>query len=172
MNGSSLINALARSNIFIAHPIYKCHSCLWHIISFYSSGLSKYHHLCFAGDNAVISFKSMKAGSSINNFQLIFNFVFFVLFFFQVLGCLFYAYYIFMRLCIPLFRNISREPFSLKVLVLCIFNSILPGRDHPCTHTHTKSGHVGCSVLIVNNAVFMILHPKQSDWSIGIFGPH
>ncbi|XP_078263753.1 sterol O-acyltransferase 1 isoform X2 [Rhinoraja longicauda] len=45
----------------------------------------------------------------------------------QVLGCLFYAYYIFMRLCIPLFRNISREPFSLKVLVLCIFNSILPG---------------------------------------------
>ncbi|XP_078417581.1 sterol O-acyltransferase 1-like isoform X1 [Cetorhinus maximus] len=45
----------------------------------------------------------------------------------QVLGCLFYAYYIFVRLCIPLFRNISREPFSLKVLVLCIFNSILPG---------------------------------------------
>ncbi|XP_072919419.1 sterol O-acyltransferase 1 [Hemitrygon akajei] len=45
----------------------------------------------------------------------------------QVLGCLFYAYYIFVRLCIPLFRNISQEPFSLKVLVLCIFNSILPG---------------------------------------------
>ncbi|NP_001087028.1 sterol O-acyltransferase 1 S homeolog [Xenopus laevis] len=45
----------------------------------------------------------------------------------QVLGCLFYAYYVFVRLCIPLFRNISQEPFSLRVLVLCIFNSILPG---------------------------------------------
>ncbi|XP_053549904.1 sterol O-acyltransferase 1 [Bombina bombina] len=45
----------------------------------------------------------------------------------QVLGCLFYAYYVFVRLCIPLFHNISQEPFSLRVLVLCIFNSILPG---------------------------------------------
>ncbi|KAM4021892.1 sterol O-acyltransferase 1 isoform 1-T1 [Anomaloglossus baeobatrachus] len=45
----------------------------------------------------------------------------------QVLGSLFYAYYVFVRLCIPLFRNISQEPFSLRVLVLCIFNSILPG---------------------------------------------
>ncbi|XP_069088203.1 sterol O-acyltransferase 1 [Pleurodeles waltl] len=45
----------------------------------------------------------------------------------QVLGCTFYAYYVFVRLCIPLFWNISQEPFSLRVLVLCIFNSILPG---------------------------------------------
>ncbi|MEE6495787.1 hypothetical protein FKM82_002146 [Ascaphus truei] len=45
----------------------------------------------------------------------------------QVLGCLFYVYYVFVRLCIPLFRNVSKEPFSLRVLVLCIFNSILPG---------------------------------------------
>ncbi|XP_066453489.1 sterol O-acyltransferase 1 [Eleutherodactylus coqui] len=45
----------------------------------------------------------------------------------QVLGCLFYAYYVFVRLCIPLFRNISLEPFSLRVMVLCVFNSILPG---------------------------------------------
>ncbi|XP_068098684.1 sterol O-acyltransferase 1 [Hyperolius riggenbachi] len=47
--------------------------------------------------------------------------------FLQVLGCLFYAYYVFVRLCIPLFHNISQEPFSLRVLVLCVFNSILPG---------------------------------------------
>ncbi|XP_006003185.2 sterol O-acyltransferase 1 [Latimeria chalumnae] len=47
--------------------------------------------------------------------------------FVQVLGCLFYAYYVFVRLCIPVFRNISQEPFNLRVLVLCIFNSILPG---------------------------------------------
>ncbi|XP_053324689.1 sterol O-acyltransferase 1 [Spea bombifrons] len=45
----------------------------------------------------------------------------------QVLGCLFYVYYVFVRLCIPLFRNISQEPFSLRVFVLCIFNCILPG---------------------------------------------
>ncbi|XP_039623724.1 sterol O-acyltransferase 1 [Polypterus senegalus] len=47
--------------------------------------------------------------------------------FLQVLGCLFYVYYVFMRLCIPQFRNISLQPFNLKVTVLCVFNSILPG---------------------------------------------
>ncbi|EPY82537.1 hypothetical protein CB1_000644002 [Camelus ferus] len=31
------------------------------------------------------------------------------------------------RLCGPLFRNIKEEPFSARVLVLCVFNSILPG---------------------------------------------
>lgn len=44
----------------------------------------------------------------------------------QVFGCFFYMYYIFERLCTPLFRNIREEPFSARVLVLCIFNSILP----------------------------------------------
>ncbi|NWH49479.1 SOAT1 acyltransferase, partial [Fregata magnificens] len=48
-------------------------------------------------------------------------------FLFQVLGSLFYAYYIFVRLCIPQFRNSSQETFNLRGLVLCIFNSILPG---------------------------------------------
>uniref|UniRef100_A0A6J0TGT9 O-acyltransferase n=1 Tax=Pogona vitticeps TaxID=103695 RepID=A0A6J0TGT9_9SAUR len=45
----------------------------------------------------------------------------------QVLGSLFYAYYIFVRLCIPIYRNYSQENFNLRGLVLCIFNSILPG---------------------------------------------
>lgn len=45
----------------------------------------------------------------------------------QVFGCFFYVYYVFERLCTPLFRNIRQEPFSARVLVLCIFNSILPG---------------------------------------------
>ncbi|KAF4018613.1 hypothetical protein G4228_010015 [Cervus hanglu yarkandensis] len=45
----------------------------------------------------------------------------------QVFGCFFYVYYIFERLCTPLFRNIKQEPFSARVLILCIFNSILPG---------------------------------------------
>ncbi|KAL4634885.1 sterol O-acyltransferase 1 isoform X1 [Arapaima gigas] len=47
--------------------------------------------------------------------------------FMQVLGCLFYAYYVFVRLCIPQFRSISLKLFDLRVMVLCIFNSILPG---------------------------------------------
>nr|XP_056700587.1 sterol O-acyltransferase 1-like [Euleptes europaea] len=45
----------------------------------------------------------------------------------QVLGSLFYAYYVFMRLCIPIYRNYNQEPFNSRGLVLCIFNSILPG---------------------------------------------
>ncbi|XP_026559095.1 sterol O-acyltransferase 1 isoform X2 [Pseudonaja textilis] len=45
----------------------------------------------------------------------------------QILGSFFYAYYIFVRLCIPTYRNYSLEHFSLRGLVLCIFNSILPG---------------------------------------------
>nr|XP_055023345.1 sterol O-acyltransferase 1 isoform X2 [Misgurnus anguillicaudatus] len=45
----------------------------------------------------------------------------------QVLGCLFYAYYVFVRLCIPQFHNISMQLFDLRVMVLCVFNSILPG---------------------------------------------
>uniref|UniRef100_A0A6Q2Y0Z3 O-acyltransferase n=1 Tax=Esox lucius TaxID=8010 RepID=A0A6Q2Y0Z3_ESOLU len=46
---------------------------------------------------------------------------------FQVLGCLFYAYYVFVRLCIPQFRSISRQLFDPRAMVLCVFNSILPG---------------------------------------------
>ncbi|KAM9383716.1 sterol O-acyltransferase 1 [Pholidichthys leucotaenia] len=45
----------------------------------------------------------------------------------QVLACLFYAYYVFVRLCIPQFRSISLQLFDLRAMVLCIFNSILPG---------------------------------------------
>lgn len=47
--------------------------------------------------------------------------------FLQVLGCLFYAYYVFVRLCIPQFRSIRLQFFDLRAMVLCIFNSILPG---------------------------------------------
>ncbi|XP_026106481.1 sterol O-acyltransferase 1-like isoform X2 [Carassius auratus] len=51
----------------------------------------------------------------------------FILILEQVLGCLFYAYYIFVRLCIPQFRSISVQLFDLRAMVLCVFNSILPG---------------------------------------------
>uniref|UniRef100_A0A3P9KUM3 O-acyltransferase n=1 Tax=Oryzias latipes TaxID=8090 RepID=A0A3P9KUM3_ORYLA len=47
--------------------------------------------------------------------------------FLQVLGCLCYAYYVFVRLCIPQFRSISLQFLDLRAMVLCVFNSILPG---------------------------------------------
>ncbi|XP_062419642.1 sterol O-acyltransferase 1 isoform X1 [Pungitius pungitius] len=47
--------------------------------------------------------------------------------FLQVLGCMFYAYYVFVRLCIPQFRSISLQLFDRRAMVLCVFNSILPG---------------------------------------------
>uniref|UniRef100_A0A3B1K817 Sterol O-acyltransferase 1 n=1 Tax=Astyanax mexicanus TaxID=7994 RepID=A0A3B1K817_ASTMX len=47
------------------------------------------------------------------------------LYFLFVLGCLFYAYYVFVRLCIPQFRSL--QLFDLRAMVLCVFNSILPG---------------------------------------------
>eukprot|EP00066_Takifugu_rubripes_P023882 XP_011613148.1 PREDICTED: sterol O-acyltransferase 1 [Takifugu rubripes] len=46
---------------------------------------------------------------------------------FKVLGSLFYAYYVFVRLCIPQFRSISLQLMDVRATVLCIFNSILPG---------------------------------------------
>ncbi|XP_074835923.1 sterol O-acyltransferase 2 [Carettochelys insculpta] len=45
----------------------------------------------------------------------------------KFLGCLFYCYFILERLCIPVFTNMSKQPFSTKTLVLSIFNSTLPG---------------------------------------------
>ncbi|XP_032871587.1 sterol O-acyltransferase 2 isoform X1 [Amblyraja radiata] len=45
----------------------------------------------------------------------------------QALGCLFYLYFILVRLCIPVFTNMSKQPFSTKTLVLSIFNATLPG---------------------------------------------
>ncbi|XP_034955750.2 sterol O-acyltransferase 2 [Zootoca vivipara] len=45
----------------------------------------------------------------------------------KVLGCLFYGYFILERLCIPVFNNMSKQPFSIKTLVLSIFNATLPG---------------------------------------------
>nr|XP_056700678.1 sterol O-acyltransferase 1-like [Euleptes europaea] len=44
----------------------------------------------------------------------------------QVTGSVFFMNYIFTRLCNPIFRNYIWEPFNVRGLVLCIFNSILP----------------------------------------------
>uniref|UniRef100_A0A8C2XC40 Sterol O-acyltransferase 2 n=1 Tax=Cyclopterus lumpus TaxID=8103 RepID=A0A8C2XC40_CYCLU len=43
------------------------------------------------------------------------------------LGCLFYAYFILVRLCVPLFGPETNQPFSKRTMVLSVFNSILPG---------------------------------------------
>ncbi|NP_001135718.1 sterol O-acyltransferase 2 [Xenopus tropicalis] len=45
----------------------------------------------------------------------------------QFLGCLFFGYYVLFTLCIPVFTNMSKQPFSNKTLVLSIFHATLPG---------------------------------------------
>ncbi|XP_046846025.1 sterol O-acyltransferase 1-like isoform X2 [Xenia sp. Carnegie-2017] len=47
--------------------------------------------------------------------------------FLQVLGCVFYTYYIFVRFCVPVFRDMGNNPPNLKKVVLSIFNTMLPG---------------------------------------------
>lgn len=45
----------------------------------------------------------------------------------QALGCLLYACFIMGRLCVPVFANMSREPFSTRALVLSVMHATLPG---------------------------------------------
>ncbi|KAK2835540.1 hypothetical protein Q5P01_016024 [Channa striata] len=47
--------------------------------------------------------------------------------FLQVLGCVFLFHYMFVRLCVPQFHIINLQRSDLKVIVLCVFNSIFPG---------------------------------------------
>ncbi|XP_056157629.1 sterol O-acyltransferase 2 [Lampris incognitus] len=44
----------------------------------------------------------------------------------KILGCLFYGYFILVRLCVPVFRNAANQPFSGRTLVLALFHSTLP----------------------------------------------
>ncbi|KAG9491780.1 hypothetical protein GDO78_000338 [Eleutherodactylus coqui] len=43
------------------------------------------------------------------------------------LGCLLLINFVMVTLCLPLFKNMSKQPFNTKTLVLSIFHSILPG---------------------------------------------
>ncbi|XP_069436818.1 sterol O-acyltransferase 2 isoform X1 [Ovis canadensis] len=45
----------------------------------------------------------------------------------QALGCVLYACFILGRLCVPIFANMSQEPFSTRALVLSIMHATLPG---------------------------------------------
>ncbi|KAM5180158.1 sterol O-acyltransferase 2 isoform 2-T2 [Mantella aurantiaca] len=45
----------------------------------------------------------------------------------QFFGCLSFIYYLMVTLCIPVFANMSKQPFSIKTLVLSIFHATLPG---------------------------------------------
>ncbi|MEQ2174568.1 hypothetical protein GOODEAATRI_009192, partial [Goodea atripinnis] len=45
----------------------------------------------------------------------------------SIFGCLFYGYFILVRLCIPVFRPETNQPFSKRTMVLAVFHSILPG---------------------------------------------
>lgn len=45
----------------------------------------------------------------------------------QFLGCVFFLYFVFVTLCIPVFKKMSKQPFNTKNLVLSIFHATLPG---------------------------------------------
>ncbi|KAK7145350.1 hypothetical protein R3I94_011448 [Phoxinus phoxinus] len=45
----------------------------------------------------------------------------------QILASLFYLYFILVRLCIPVFRNNSNQPFSSRSLILMLFHAAFPG---------------------------------------------
>lgn len=47
----------------------------------------------------------------------------------QALGCLLYACFILGRLCVPVFANMSREPFSTRALLLSILHATGPGKQ-------------------------------------------
>ncbi|KAM8976309.1 sterol O-acyltransferase 2 isoform 2-T2 [Pelodytes ibericus] len=45
----------------------------------------------------------------------------------QFFGCVFFIYFTLVTLCIPVFTNMSKQPFKTRTLVLSIFHSTLPG---------------------------------------------
>ncbi|XP_063421344.1 sterol O-acyltransferase 1-like isoform X1 [Mytilus trossulus] len=45
----------------------------------------------------------------------------------QVIGCLFFIYYIFMRFCVPYFHNFNQEHVTPELLVMTVFGCMLPG---------------------------------------------
>lgn len=75
-----------------------------------------------------------------------------LIFYLQVLSSLFYAYYVFVRLCIPQFRSISLQLMDLRATVLCVFNSILPGEMDYYWHvseTCLYTSHLTQSVSVI-----------------------
>ncbi|XP_068123333.1 sterol O-acyltransferase 2-like isoform X2 [Hyperolius riggenbachi] len=48
-------------------------------------------------------------------------------YFAQFLACLFLNYYVMVHLCVPVFTNMSKQPFTIRTLVLSIFHATLPG---------------------------------------------
>ncbi|XP_043087998.1 sterol O-acyltransferase 2 [Puntigrus tetrazona] len=47
--------------------------------------------------------------------------------FLKILASLFYLYFILQRLCIPVFRNKSNQPFSTRTFILALFHAAFPG---------------------------------------------
>ena len=78
----------------------------------------------------------------------------------QVLGSLFYAYYVFVRLCIPQFRSISLQLFDLKAMVLSVFNSILPGKPAPDLWTLAWTTIVAVTISFL----ILLLPSLQECW--------
>lgn len=76
----------------------------------------------------------------------------------QALGCVLYACFILGRLCVPVFANMSREPFSTRALVLSIMHATLPGMP-----TEGRAGE-GCTLGRLSGGLLPPLTPfLQSD---------
>ena len=68
----------------------------------------------------------------------------------QILACLFYGYFILVRLCVPVFRNAANLPLSSRTLVLAVFHSILPGsHPTPSTHEDIRIDGINCMCTVV-----------------------
>ena len=73
---------------------------------------------------------------------------------------MFYAYYVFVRLCIPQFRSISLQLFDLRSLVLGVFNSILPGgmplpnQDQHCIDCPDSKSEGGCWCCDITYSIY------------------
>uniref|UniRef100_A0A8C5MIB6 O-acyltransferase n=1 Tax=Leptobrachium leishanense TaxID=445787 RepID=A0A8C5MIB6_9ANUR len=67
----------------------------------------------------------------------------------QFLACVFFIYFVLVTLCIPVFTNMSKEPLSMRTLVLSIFHSTLPGND--VMHVHFAD-HILCLFALLLNA--------------------
>lgn len=55
----------------------------------------------------------------------------------QILGSVFYLYFILVRLCIPVFMNKSSQAFSTRTLILALFHATFPGTFIQQTQSNT-----------------------------------
>ena len=65
----------------------------------------------------------------------------------EVVFCLLYTYYVFVRFCVPQFSKIGKSDIDIKMFIHSVFNSMLPG------------------TLVLLLAFFCILHSWLNTWA-------